>query len=296
MIKKTPSPFKKSYFITISFNLLFICFLISCKNDITIHAERKNLIESVYASGKIIAAKEHNIQAMDNGTVLKKFVRDGDSVKKGQLLYTIKKETPVVRIQSKNKNTNILAPDKISFLLTNEPPAKETIYIRSDCDGVIYQSTKEPGEAVRILEPLVLIGEKSGRIARLVVDQSDISKVKTGQLVLLKSDITGSTIYEAEVIKIYPLMNEANQTFRVDATFRNQMNLPFIHNSVEGNIVIQKKENALVLPAYALSEGDSVQIRINDHQQKIKITPGIRSIAFIEILDGIDEKTPVIVN
>lgn len=64
--------------------------------------------------------------------------------------------------------------------------------------------------------------------------KSDITKVKVNQIALLKSDLTGDSIYEGEVKKIYPLMNETNQTFRVDITLKGEFNFPFINNTVEG--------------------------------------------------------------
>ena len=57
-----------------------------CNHTPVIYPERKNIIETVYASGKIISADEFNLAALSNGTIVKKLVRDGDTVQKGQLL------------------------------------------------------------------------------------------------------------------------------------------------------------------------------------------------------------------
>ena len=151
------------------------------------------------------------------------------------------------------------------------------------------------GQTVRQSELLILLGEKNKRLAELSVDQSDITRVKTGQLALLKSDMTGDTIYEAEVKKIFPVMNEANQTFRIEVVLKKPFDPAFIHNSVEGNVIIRRKSLALVLPANAVLEGDSVYVKKKDGIQKIKIVPGIMGIDFIEVISGIDEKTPVII-
>lgn len=269
--------------------------LLACSDHTIIYAERKNLIESVYTSGKIIAEDEHIIYVLNNGLVSKKLIRDGDTVKKGQLLYIIEKELPTLKVQSGKKASNMLTSGDISLVVTSGSSAKEKQNIYSDCDGVIYQSNKEEGEAVRAAEPLVLIGRNTDLLARMAVDQLDISRIKAGQPVLLKTDLSGDTIYEATVKKVYPLMNETNQSFRVDVSFNTQPGLPFLHNSAEGNIIIQKKENALVLPVYALLDGDSVQIKTNGSRKTIKITTGIKGLDYVEVLAGIDEKVPVVI-
>ena len=43
--------------------------------------------------------------------------------------------------------------------------------------------------------------------------------VETVYASLLKTDITGNAIYHAGIARLYPLMNEADQTFRADAVF-----------------------------------------------------------------------------
>jgi len=277
-------------------SLSFLYGLVSCDSADVVYPNRKTLIESVYASGKIIAKNEHHIEAMNNGTVLQKLVEAGDTVKKGQLLYIVNREMQSLKVLSKDESGTGQNQANLSLLVTSATPTQQKTYIRSDIDGIIYQTMKEEGESVHAMESLVLIGDPANHLAWLSVDQLDIAKVKVGQLVLLKTDITGNTIFEAHISKIYPLMNEANQSFRVDVIFQDTLNLPFIHHSVEGNIVIQKKENAMVLPTSVVTEGDSVSIRVNDRPKKIKIKTGIKGIDFSEIIGGLDEKTAVFIN
>ncbi len=283
--------FKANHF----FKLVLFCLLIvgmpGCNNYQKIYQEKKNIIEAVYASGKMIAENEHSIYASQTGTVISKLVNEGDTVSNGQLLYIIKKEKLAAGLPV---STNPLLNEMLN---TTSPaaPGADKLFIKSDCDCLVYQATKEMGQTVSQSELLILLGGKDKRLAELSVDQSDITRVKTGQPVLLKSDMTGDTIYEAEVKKIFPVMNEANQTFRVEVVLKKPFDFAFIHNSVEGNIIIRRKSMALVLPANVVLEGDSVHIKKDDRIQKIKIVPGIRGIDFIEVISGIDEKTPVFI-
>src|SRR6266542_1206295 len=178
-----------------------------------------------------------------------------------------------------------VAQDKIQLLqqfsaLSDFP---DKYYIRSDCRGIVYQTMKEQGEAVRMNEPVALIGDACKRIIRLSVDQQDIGKIKTGQQVLLKTDITGDSVYTAIVTKVYNIMNEANQSFRVDAVFSDVPPHAFIHYPVEANVIVHNQPTALVLPRNAVDSEDSVWTEQNGRRQKIKVRTGITTTDYVEI-------------
>lgn len=359
---------------------LFVLFIIAhaallsaCKHERTTHAERKTIVESVYASGKIVAENEYTLYALSNGTVSKKLVNDGDTVRKGQALYIINSDAPLAGAEAANQNYQTarqnlasgspilkglklelesaaikLRNDSLNYyrmknLWTQSIGTKANLdnayavyqlsqaqkraagekylstvnelklqlsaarsqmvtaqsnlknyYIKSESDGIVYQTLKEAGEAVRMSEPVALLGDKSQRVIRLAVDQQDIDKIEPGQKVLLKTDVANDKIVEAVVKSIYPVMNPADQTFRVDAVFTNAPSQPFIHNSVEANIVIGTKNNALVITRDALHHEDSLLVMRDGKQQMLKIKPGIKTLDEVEILAGIEESTPVV--
>ena len=270
--------------------IIIICFVaFGCKDSITITPTRKDIYETVYAAGKIIAADEHNIFATCNGKLIEKMVSAGDTVKENQLLFKIQNITATSALK--------VSADKINLLqqFSSAEHLQENNFIRSDRNGIVYQTMIEQGEVVHVNQPLLLIGDAEKRIIQLAVDQQDINKIKTGNQVLLKTDITSDTIYKASVVKIYSLMNETGQSFRVDAVFNEKFSYPFIHNAVEANIIVNERKNALVLPRNAITGKDSLLIKTNGRTQKIKVETGIASTDYIEILKGIDETTHVII-
>jgi HlyD family secretion protein len=89
-------------------------------------------------------------------------------------------------------------------------------------------------------------------------------------------------------------MNIADQTFRVDAEFTSTASNSYIHSSVEANIVIQKKSNALVVPRQALLSGDSIMIISSGDKKTVPVKTGILTLDDAEILSGIDEQTEVV--
>ncbi|OQP63763.1 hypothetical protein A3860_22750 [Niastella vici] len=346
---------------------------LGCNNPSVIFPERKDIIETVYASGKIISENEYKLASLSNGTIIKKLVKDGDTVQKGQLLYIVSNEAAQDRFDAALKNYHTVSKnlsgqspllndlklslqnaavkctnDSLTYfryktlwaqqigtqsnldnvyanyqLSANQKMIAEQKYyaaindlevshsnarsqltaagkdlqeyfIKSDRNGVVYQTYKEAGETVYTNEIVALVGAPGNQVIRLAVDQQDINKVKTGQQVLLQTDVTGNTTYEAVVSYIYPVMNEQDQTFRVDALFSKGGAPAFIHSSVEANIIIQKKNKALVLPRNALAGNDSVWVQVKKGSKKTPIQTGITTLDHVEIVAGLDEKTPVL--
>jgi HlyD family secretion protein len=348
--------------------------IVACKSYSTIHPQRKDIIETVYASGKIMADSEYTIYALSPGAVIKKLVKEGDHVRKNQVLYVINNTASAAKLAAANvsytsirqnlsADSRILNDLKISMenaeikfnndslqytrlrnlwsenigtkstldnaemqyhMSKNEKQsAREKYYstvnelnvslknaqsqvataenelnnyiIRAQSAGTIYQLMKENGEAVKANEAIAMIGKSTDRVIWLSVDQQDISRIKVGQEVLLKTDINGDTVYKAKLTRTYPVMNEADQTFRVDAVFANNQDQPYIHTSVEANIIIQRKHQRLVIPSRVLLTGDSVRIRENGHEKTVSVKTGIHTLNEVEILDGLEEKSDIVV-
>lgn len=365
---------KVSYGLVLTYWLIIMAVLPGCRNDQVIYAQRREIIETVYASGKIVSANEFQLSSLSNGTIIQKLVRDGDSVQKGQLLYIVRYDAAKDRLAAAQDNyqiasgnlsvkspvladlelalhsaevkfsndsatyfrwKNLWAQDigtknNLDNAYSNYMLSKNQVqsarqryasalndiklthsnarsqltaaqndfnqyFIKSDRAGIVYQTLKESGENVFINEPVALLGESNDRIIRMSVDQQDIDKIKTGQQVLLQTDVTGTTIYEARVTRIYPVMNEADQTFRVEAEFIKLPSASFIHSSIEANIIIQKKPGCLVLPADVLINKDSVWVKTGNGKKKVAVQRGITTLENVEIISGITEHTPVLV-
>lgn len=170
----------------------------------------------------------------------------------------------------------------------------DNYFIRAESSGTIYQLLKEQGEAVKINEPVALVGHSGERIIRLAVDQQDIAQIKAGQLVLLKTDVNGERIFKARISRTYPVMNEADQTFRVDAKFTGDADQPYIQSSVEANIIVARKLNCLTLPLAMLLNGDSVYVLQQGKVVTRAVRTGLRTNNDVELLDGADEHSAIV--
>ncbi len=167
--------------------------------------------------------------------------------------------------------------------------------VRSMMDGVVYDISKELGEAVRRNDMIALVGESGSKLLQLSVDQQDIDRIKLGQEVIVKMDISGNKIYKARVSKIYPNMNQNDQSFKVEAEFTEDYELPFVHTSLEANIVISKKDNALVIPRGVLQGEDEVDLKGTAMNKRVKIKIGMQNLESVEVLEGVSETDEIVI-
>jgi HlyD family secretion protein len=165
--------------------------------------------------------------------------------------------------------------------------------VQSDIVGKVYRINKEKGELVRRSEVLAVVGGNSYYL-KLTIDELDIQRVAVGQQVLIKVDAYPDQIFKAQVAKIYPMVNQQQQSIRVDATLLDKLPGAFTGLAVEANIIIRQKDSALVIPKSALLKGDSLQIKTGEGIKRIKVVTGIKTFDEVEIIDGITDKSEII--
>ena len=331
------------------------------------------LTEAVYASGVLVPENEYKVLSQTNGFLVRALVKEGDSVKKGQLLFAISNENDQAQVKTAadalTKTVPVVAPDapaikdlesrvasakirlqndqlqydrytrvfaqnaisastfekyklqyetsqqdllgleqqlqqqrlsaalqyqQASNVLEIAKTSKATGLLKSYSDGLIYDIYKQTGDFVTPAEPIALIG--SGKmIAKLLVDEDDLGKVRVAQEVLITLDAYPDKIFHARVEKIYPLLNKQEQSFRVDALFMDSMPVKLYGLNIEANIILHDKVSALVIPKAALMSGDSVMVKEKGMTKKIKIRKGAEDKDYVEVLSGLDRSYKLII-
>jgi multidrug efflux pump subunit AcrA (membrane-fusion protein) len=163
--------------------------------------------------------------------------------------------------------------------------------LKSMMNGRVYELLKEQGEMVRRNEAVALIGDLGTPMVRLTVDELDLPKIKIGQEVFIHIDMFNDRIFKAKVSKIYPKLNRLDQSFRVDAIFMDT-DIPNLYGlSLEANIMVSEKKNALCIPKTFLVSKDSLWLDVDGEKSLRKIKTGISDFDFVEITEGITEQS-----
>ncbi|AWM35275.1 RND transporter [Hymenobacter nivis] len=192
-------------------------------------------------------------------------------------------ESAVLSYQTLQKQLDFTAAQSRKNLQIAQRQASDFV-LRSKVNGILYQLYREKGEAVTSQTPLALLGDARHFVLEMQVDESDIVKIRPGQLVLVTLDSYKGQVFTARVSAISPMMNTDSRTFQVDATFVRQPPVLYPFVSFEANIVLQTKARALLIPRRLLVDDSTVR---KADGQLARVKTGLRDYQMVEILAGL---------
>jgi RND family efflux transporter MFP subunit len=156
--------------------------------------------------------------------------------------------------------------------------------LRSKTNGIVYSILKSIGEIVSPQSPIAVIGNYQDFVLEMQVDENDILRVQNGQKVIVTLDSYKNQAFEARVSKISEIMNERSKTFLVEATFSKAPPKLFPNITFEANILLNKKENVILIPRNYLKQ-DSIVTLASGEERIVKV--GLKDFQKAEILSGL---------
>jgi multidrug efflux pump subunit AcrA (membrane-fusion protein) len=182
-----------------------------------------------------------------------------------------------LEFRSAQSSTNL----KISTAL------KGDYLIKAEVSGRIYKILKEKGEFVTTQNPIAIIGDASEFLIELKVDEYDVARISAGQKLVFTMDSYKGKVFEARVVNIEPLMNEQSRSFTVNAIFVTKPDVLYPNLSVEANIIIQSKLQAITIPRSYLVNDSTVLV---NKDEKRKVKTGLKDYEIVEIKSGLTIK------
>lgn len=344
---------------------IFAVFLaIACKKaPESIKPQKKDIVQVVYASGKVYPKNQYNVFSKMPGYIVKIHVKVGDIVQEGQPLISIQSQTnekttaiaknqlewaffnqsenaPLIQAQKKElqaawekylldslnyqrqasliheKATTTFQYDQaktqweisksnyqkaqLQLEQTQKQLALEyknaklqyeaqqsnlsDYVIRSAVQGKVYDVISKEGELVGPTSLLMVIGDANNFEAELQVDETDIALLKKGQSLFYQLDAYPNQNIYGQILEIYPRINPTNKTCRIFASIHDTQHAFFAGQSIEANILIQEKKQAIVIPKNFLW---NEQFVITTQKDTLKVQKGIEDLEYVEILSGI---------
>lgn len=353
----------------VSLSSIALIVVFSCSDDRkTLYPEIETITESIYASGTIKSNNQYNAYTTVSGVVAQVFVKDGDTVRKGDPLLKIAnmpqqlnrenarlaasfydyganrekladaqnaialsrdkmrndsslyfrqaalwKQNVGTRVELEQRELNYehsknayrsaivryndlkrqldfqAKQSQTNLRLTQE--LEEEFTLRSDIDGIVYSVGKEKGEMVSPQLPVAVIGEAGHFVLEMEVDEYDIVRIRKGQEVIISMDSYKNSAFRARVTRIRPLMNERTKTFTVEAEFTDRPPVLYPNISFEANIILRKKEKALLIPLSCLGPDDTVTLASGE---KRKVKTGLRDFRKVEIVSGLKREDEIV--
>ena len=156
--------------------------------------------------------------------------------------------------------------------------------VRTKMGGKVFSLFKEEGDLISSQERFAEIGTSNDFILEMNIDEVDITKINIGDTVAISLDAYANESFLASITEILPKKDEVTQTFRAEGTFINIPSRLYNGLSGEANIIIEKRNNALIIPTEYVLEGNKVLTPAGEKQIEI----GIKNLEFTEVLNGLD--------
>ncbi|MGO4291679.1 efflux RND transporter periplasmic adaptor subunit [Chitinophaga sp. RAB17] len=187
-------------------------------------------------------------------------------------------------LAQKNELTDKLLQSRQQFVASQQ--VREGKVLKSPVNGSVFKVYPKEGELVELNSPVLLVGLPGKFKLELLVDERDISKIKTGQKVYFETDVYPGKQFTASIDKIIPVLQKESRSFQVEAAVQDS-NTFYPQSSVEANIVIRENITALMIPSDYLLKGDSIYLQQGKALQKAAISTRARNGDWVEVTAGL---------
>ncbi len=182
-----------------------------------------------------------------------------------------------------------LAVQRNQVQLNTQKALLNDYLLKSNTSGQVLNVYKKPGELVRKGEALAKIGQ-GDFIVKLFVSEEDITKIQLNQIVMVSINTYLDKTFKAQVSKIYPSFNEAEQSYTIEAKFEELPEQLFSGTQLQANIQTGKKNDVLLIPT-AYLKNNKVQL---ENGEVVDVELGFSDSKWTEIKSGISENDVIL--
>jgi len=236
----------------------------------TVQPGMKEILETIRASGNILASTEVTLYSKVSGKIQSNLVQMGSPVKPGQMV-------------------SLVMRDEIGY-------DYQPYEVKSDVKGIISKVLQNPGAAVNPNVPLMVLVDMDTVKAVAAVDELKIRFIRIGHAAkVFVQAFPGETHY-GKVVSISPVCNPSSRTVDVEVRIPNlTLRLkPGMYAEAE---FTQDRRKVMILPVSAVVEktgGKVVFVPENGRVNQVSVTTGSMVEDRIEIVSGLKSSDTVV--
>jgi multidrug efflux pump subunit AcrA (membrane-fusion protein) len=229
-------------------------------------AVKGEILKTITYPGDLHAKREAKVYPPTAGRVIGYNYREGDKVNRGATIVSLDRE------EKWNKYKPVLIDAPIS--------------------GRIAEIYLEAGDYATTDTPLCLVIEDGPIRATMHVPDPDLRSIRPGMEALMTVPSVEGKPFSGTVTRVAPFIESETRTGEIQAEFvdNDSSLMPGMYGDV--TIVLDKKEDALVIPLVALLYEEEtnkpyVYIIADDHAAKKPVVTGITGLDKVQILSGL---------
>jgi membrane fusion protein (multidrug efflux system) len=274
-----------------------------------------SLADEVAATGSVLADESVIIKSELSGKITSLNIREGQAVRKGQLLFSINAEEAQASIRKQEFNIQLFrdqekrqrtlldkeyisaqeyeqANNQLQTAQAELQALRATLakaYVRAPFDGVLGLTTATVGTYVSPGTEITSLSRVRPVKIDFAVPGRFAANVRVGDVVGVVDEATNKT-YDAKVYAIDPQIDPVSRTQPVRARYANSQNELRPGAFVRVNLKLGESTSALQVPTEAIipeASGYSVYTVQGNKMVPKKVKIGVRSDKVIQITDGL---------
>ena len=309
MTKKSKKKMKKSVKIILILAIVAVVvagvliglrfFLHKDSNQTQIYTVNKEVYENVIEiSGTVSAAQQQTLNALGAGTVMKIYVKEGDKVKKGDILVQLDDSEEVYNLEKHDYNmaTTKLngSPRDLSLMETQRVSLVQKIADRkvvAAFDGVIVELNAVEGNSVKAGDKIGTLVNLDYLTAEVEIAETDVAKLQVGLPVILDfnaSDKQGNG-YVTGWPAIGELTNRGASVVKAQIRIDDYPSEILPNYSFTGKIQIEEPVETITVERYAIGYDDDGQayVILARGNQKINVEVEQYGRNYVKVLSGL---------
>ncbi|MCR5218396.1 HlyD family efflux transporter periplasmic adaptor subunit [Treponema sp.] len=266
-------------------------------SNVTYKIRQEKYENVIDVAGVVSAAQEQTLQALSDGTVVAVYVKQGDHVKKGDMIiqlddttqqYNLAKhdyEMETTRISGSKKELALMETERLS-LVQKITERKVT----ATFDGIIAEIDVAVGDSLEAKDSVGTLVDVSYLLAEVEVAETDVAKLVKDQEVEFTFPAYSETV--KGYVTGWPAIGEVtsrgatvvNAILRIDSPYPEEI-LP--NFSFSGKIKISPDENFLIVEKYAIGrDGKNAYVVKKDSEEKIEVMVRPYDTDYVKIESG----------
>lgn len=281
---------------------------------------RGAVTEAVYATGTVEPSRMLTLAPKTTGRMVELLTDEGKMVKKGDMMARFEDADTAARITRLTAERDLAQREfdrkkKLfdrKFISADAYENSETALASANAqleeakasqnyqhliapdDSTVIRRDGEEGDTIPAGQPVFYMACCAHMRITAEVDEEDIPKVKEGQDVVIQSDAFPNEVFHGSVTSVTPKGDEVARSFRVRISIDDYAPL-MIGMTAETNIIISKKDQALLIPSAAIGKDGKVEVIGSDNRVTLtKVKTGIADMEQTEILEGLSDQDHIV--
>lgn len=210
----------------------------------TVPVKRGDLVVKITSTGEVKPQNRLEIKPAISGRIEEILVREGDAVKKGQILAWMSSTERAALLDA--------ASSQGAEAMDRWQQAYKPAPLVAPLEGTVIVRSVEPGQTVTPADPVVVLSDRL--IVKALVDETDLAMIHLGQKTKISLDAYRDQVFDAKVDHISyesTLVNNVN-VYEVDIlpetvpeAFRSGM-------TANATFIVSEKKDALLVPSEAV--------------------------------------------